>query len=72
MPSHYDEKKKCRVGTMDEQQFYSESDEDNGEFFKSLIAAWQKRGGTLKWGAGGVGLRAPLAGKDIAICFLAP
>lgn len=72
MPSYYDEKKKCRVGTMDEKQFYSESGAENEKFFRTLIAAWQERGGTLKWGAGGVGLRAPAAGKEIGICFLAP
>ncbi len=27
MASHYDPKKKCRVGTMDEDQFYSEANE---------------------------------------------
>jgi hypothetical protein len=77
MPSFYDEKAKCRVGVMDEEQFYAECDEDSGEFFKSLIGAWTKAGGSLKWGAGGVGLRAAIGGrgretKEVGVCFLAP
>ena len=77
MPSHYDEKARCRVGEMDEEQFYTESDEDSGLFFKSLIGAWVKAGGSLKWGAGGVGLRASIRekgkeAKEVGICFLAP
>lgn len=77
MPSYYDEKAKCRVGEMDEKQFYSECDRDNARFFKSLIADWTKAGGTLKWGAGGVGLRAAISGsgkqaKEVGLCFLAP
>jgi hypothetical protein len=72
MPSRYDEKKKCRVGTMDADQFYSEASKENGACFRSLIASWQKGGGNLKWGAGGVGLRGAVADKEIGICFLAP
>lgn len=72
MPSHYDEAKKCRTGTMDEKQFYAESDASSGAYWKSLLAAWQKQGGTLNWGAGGVGLRKPIAGKEVGVCFLAP
>ena len=72
MPSYYDEKAKCRVGEMDEKQFYAESDKDNGTFFKSLVAAWTKAGGSLKWGAGGAGLRAKADGKEVGVCFLAP
>ena len=37
MPSYYDEKAKCRVGVMDEEQFYAESSKDSGLFFKALI-----------------------------------
>lgn len=37
MPSTYDEKKKCRVGTMDEKQFYSESSQLNG------FSIWKRR-----------------------------
>ena len=77
MPSYYDEKAKCRVGEMDERQFYSECDGDNARFFKSLITSWTKAGGALKWGAGGVGLRAAIGGsgkqaKEVGVCFLAP
>ncbi|MFY9342012.1 MAG: hypothetical protein WAT39_05965 [Planctomycetota bacterium] len=72
MPSHYDEAKKCRVGTMDERQFYGEAAATNGAWFKRLIAAWQKAGGTLQWGAGGVGLRKLVGGKEVGVCFLAP
>lgn len=77
MPSYYDEKAKCRVGEMDEKQFYSECDEDSARFFKSLVTAWAKAGGTLKWGAGGVGLRSSIGGsgkpaKEVGLCFLAP
>ena len=77
MPSFYDEKAKCRVGEMDEKQFYTECDEDSGQFFKSLIAAWVKAGGSLKWGAGGAGLRARISGKgkdtkSVGLCFLTP
>ena len=72
MASHYDEAKKCRVGTMDEPQFQAESDAENGRYFRDLIAAWQKAGGGLKWGAGGVSLRGPVDGKDVSVCFLAP
>ena len=67
MASHYDEAKKCRVGTMDEPQFQAESDAENGRYFRDLIAAWQKAGGGLKWGAGGVSLRAPFDGKDVIL-----
>ena len=72
MPSYYDEKKKCRVGTMDEDQFYTEASKEDGKCFKSLIAGWQKCGGSLKWGAGGVGLRGAVADKEVGVCFLAP
>ena len=30
MASHYDNAKNCRVGTMGEEQFYSEASESNG------------------------------------------
>ena len=72
MPSYYDEKKKCRVGTMDEEQFRRECEPANASYFKDLIAAWTKAGGSLKWGAGGVGLRGPIGGKETGVCFLAP
>jgi hypothetical protein len=77
MPSHYDEKAKCRVGEMDKEQFFAECDADSVAFFKALLAAWAKAGGTLKWGAGGVGLRIALgqegkAAKECGVCFLAP
>jgi hypothetical protein len=72
MGSTYDPKKNCRVGIMDESQFYSECSTENGDWFRSLIQAWEKAGGNLKWGAGGVGLRAPIHGKETGICFLAP
>lgn len=72
MPSYYDEKKKCRVGTMDETQFYSECHAGNTGYFRSLIEAWLKAGGVLKWGAGGVSLRGAVDGKEISVCFLAP
>ncbi len=72
MPSHYDSSKKCRIGTMDEDQFYSEVGKASGSYFKALIDTWEKNGGGLKWGAGGVGLRGSVAGKEVGICFLAP
>jgi|GEM_PF-2516004 len=77
MPSFYDEKSKCRVGEMDLEQFYRESDEENGKFFRALLEAWNKAGGSLKWGAGGVGLRTPIGAsgngsKEVGVCFLAP
>src|SRR5262245_43168781 len=72
MPSHYDPKKKCRVGIMDEQQFFGECDKRNAGYFRSLITAWTKGGGELKRGAGGVGLRGKIAGKQVGVCFLAP
>ena len=77
MPSYYDEKAKCRVGEMDEDQFFAECDQGSGPFFKSLMAAWTKAGGNLKWGAGGVGLRTLIGGKGkdakvVGVCFLAP
>ena len=72
MASYYDPKKKCRVGTMDEDQFYSEANAKTAKYFKTLIAGWEKKGGKCKWGAGGVGLRCEAAGKEIGICFLAP
>jgi hypothetical protein len=72
MPSHFDPKKKCRVGVMDESQFYSESNKANGDYFRNLMAAWSKAGGDFKWGAGGVGLRGPIGDKEVGVCFLAP
>lgn len=72
MPSHYDASKNCRVGTMDEDQFYKEADQKNGAYFRALLAAWKKSGGTLKWGAGGAGLRGDAKGKDVGFCFVAP
>lgn len=72
MPSHFDPDKKCRVGLMDESQFYSESAKANGEYFRHLMAAWSKAGGGFRWGAGGVGLRGPIGGKPVGVCFLAP
>jgi hypothetical protein len=72
MASYYDEKKKCRVGTMDEDQFYAECSKSNAAYFRGLMSAWAKAGGTLKWGAGGVGLRGAIDGKEAGVCFLAP
>ena len=72
MPSHYDASKQCRVGVMDERQFYQEADRENAACFRSLLAAWEKAGGKLKWGAGGVGLRGNVKGRDVGICFVAP
>lgn len=73
MPSHYDPKKNCRVGTMDEDQFFAECSDDNGAWFGALMKQWTKAGGTLKWGAGGVGLRRVLEGAgEMGVCFLAP
>ena len=72
MGSHYDKRKNCRVGIMDEKQFYAESAPENGDWFRSLIETWEKAGGSLKWGAGGVGLRAPVRGQGAGLCFLAP
>jgi hypothetical protein len=72
MASYYDPEKNCRVGTMDESQFYSECLAGNGEYFRNLIQAWSKAGGVLKWGAGGVSLRGAVAGKEVSVCFLAP
>ncbi len=72
MPSYYDEKKKCRAGTMDENQFYSECEASNAGYFRTLITSWTKAGGSVKWGAGGVGLRGPIKGTETGICFLAP
>jgi hypothetical protein len=72
MPSRYDKDKKCRVGTMDEDQFYAEASEESGGCFRTLIVSWEKGGGCLKWGAGGVGLRASVSDKEIGVCFLAP
>jgi len=57
---------------MDEGQFYSEAGRASGSYFKALIGTWEKKGGQLKWGAGGVGLRGPVAGKEVGFCFLAP
>ena len=72
MASHYDVKKNCRVGTMDERQFYREADQKNGAYFQTLLEAWKKAGGTLKWGAGGAGLRGDLKGTNVGFCFVAP
>ena len=72
MTSRYDSKKKCRVGTMDQKQCYAESDGKSGAHFRDLLKAWETAGGTLRWGAGGVGLRAVVDGREIGICFLAP
>ena len=72
MPSHYDAEKNCRVGTMDEQQFYKEADQENGAYFRTLLGAWKNAGGTFKWGAGGVGLRGDVQGKEVGFCFAAP
>jgi hypothetical protein len=72
MPSYYDPAKKCRAGTMDEAQFQAEADPKSASFFATLIAAWVKAGGSLRWGAGGVSLRGSIGGNEIAICFLAP
>jgi hypothetical protein len=57
---------------MDEDQFYAECRADNAAWFRSLIKRWTEAGGALKWGAGGVGLRGTVEGKDTAVCFLAP
>jgi len=72
MASHYDTKQKCRVGTMDEAQFFAEAEKLSAAYFRGLLAAWTKAGGTLKWGAGGVSLRGEVGGKDVSIGFLAP
>jgi hypothetical protein len=72
MPSHYDEKKKCRVGTMDEDQFYAECGAESAAWFRGLIHRWTEAGGALKWGAGGVSLRGTIDSKEAAVCFLAP
>jgi hypothetical protein len=72
MASHYDPEKKCRVGTMDESQFYTECQAKNGEYFRNLIQSWTKAGGVLKWGAGGVSMRGAVDGKEVSVCFLAP
>ena len=72
MPSRYDPEKNCRVGTMDEDQFYRESNPVNASYFEELLTEWTSGGGQLKWGAGGVGLRASVGGKEVGICFLAP
>lgn len=72
MPSHYDKAKNCRVGTMDAKQFQAEAGKASSAYFKTLIGTWEKKGGSLKWGAGGVGLRTNIEGKEVGICFLAP
>lgn len=72
MVSHYDPEKKCRVGLMDEKQFFSEANEVNGIYFKALLEAWRNKGGSQQWGAGGLGLRSRIKGKEVGICFLAP
>ncbi len=38
MPSHYDATKNCRVGTMDESQFYKEAEKENGACFRTMLA----------------------------------
>ena len=70
--SRYDPKKNCRVGTMDEKQFYNESGDVNAAYFRKLTQAWDRAGGTFKWGAGGVGLRGQIGGLEVGVCFLAP
>lgn len=72
MPSYYDPKKSCRVGTMDEAQFESESDKKNLTYLQGLMSAWSKAGGIFKWGAGGVSLRGNVGNKEVSVCFLAP
>ncbi len=72
MASRYDATAQCRVGRMDETQFYAEADEQTGDFFRSLVRSWRSSGGTLQWGAGGVGLRGVVDGKVVGLCFLAP
>lgn len=77
MGSHCDPKAKCRVGTMDESQFYAEADAENGAYFRDLLTAWTNAGGITKWGAGGVGLRGVVGNvtgepKETGICFVAP
>jgi hypothetical protein len=72
MVSYYDTEKKCRVGTMDEAQFRAETSASSAAFFSNLVEAWTRAGGLLKWGAGGVSLRGSIAGREIAVCFLAP
>ncbi len=72
MAAYYDEKKKCRAGTMDDEQFQVESAAENGAYFRGLLEAWSKAGGSVKWGAGGVSLRGEIDGKDVSVCFLAP
>ena len=42
MPSYYDPKKTCRVGMMDESQFYEECSKVTGLYFRALIAALVK------------------------------
>ena len=72
MSSYYDPKQKCRVGTMDEPQFFSECGAESAAYFRSLMSAWSKAGGVFKWGAGGVSLRGEIDGKEVSLCFLAP
>jgi hypothetical protein len=57
---------------MDEDQFYAECGAENSSWFRSLVQHWTEAGGTLKWGAGGAGLRGTIDGKEVAVCFLAP
>ncbi len=71
MASHYDLKKMCRVGIMDEKQFYAERNEPSRSCFCDLLCAWTKAGGALKWGTGGVGLPSMLAHRGVAIGFVA-
>ncbi len=71
MPSRYDTSKNCRVGTMAAVQFYAEAGADSGAYFKTLLVAWGRAGGTLKWGAGGAGFRGELDGKEVGFCFVA-
>jgi hypothetical protein len=72
MPSRYDEPKKCRVGTMDDAQFDTECQAENRKSFRAILAAWTKAGGSLEWGAGGVGPRGRVDGKEVGVGFLAP
>ncbi len=50
MPSYYDPKKTCRVGIMDESQFYDECGEETGGYFRVLMAGRSKADGVFKWG----------------------
>jgi hypothetical protein len=72
VPSYYDPEKKCRAGVMDEAQFHAECGPESGPFFRGLLGRWAAEGGAFRWGAGGVGLRGVVAGKEVAVCFFAP